>query len=99
MKNHLELPTELQAIERKFLTEIEDLEKQFFPRHAPTFTGIIEKKIAFLKEILSTIEANPTITSEELAAFVDHRVETEERALKNKKKYLNLKRFLTVFEF
>lgn len=49
------------------------------------FTRIIEKKIAFLKEILSTIEANPTITTRELAAFVDHRLETEERALKNAK--------------
>lgn len=52
MKYHLEWPTELQALERKFLTEIEDLEKQFFPKHAPTFIRIIEKKIAFLKDLL-----------------------------------------------
>jgi hypothetical protein len=29
MKYHLEWPTELQAVERKFLLEIEDLEKEF----------------------------------------------------------------------
>lgn len=84
MKYHLEWPTELQVLERKFLLEIEYLEKEFiYKKHAPTFYRIIEKKIAFLKEILSIIEANPTITLEELAAFVDHRLETEERALKN----------------
>jgi hypothetical protein len=62
MEHHLEWSNELQSLERKFLTEIEDLEKQFFPNHAPTFTRIIEKKIAFLKEVLSTIETNPKIT-------------------------------------
>jgi hypothetical protein len=36
MKYHLEWPTVLQALERNFLTEIEDSEKQFYPDHAPT---------------------------------------------------------------
>ncbi len=86
MKYHLEWPTELQAIERKFLLEIEDLEKEFInKKHADTFYRIIEKKIAFLKEYLGIVEANPTITLDELAAFVDHKLETEERALKNAK--------------
>ena len=85
MKYHLEWPTELQAIERKFCMEIEDLEKEFFPKHAPTFIRINEEKIAFLKEILSTIEANPTITTRELAQLVDQKLEKEERALKNAK--------------
>jgi hypothetical protein len=44
MRYHLEWPTELLALERKFLTRIEDLEKQFFPNHTPTFTHIIEKR-------------------------------------------------------
>jgi hypothetical protein len=44
MEYHLEWSTELQALERKFLAEIGDLEKQFHPDHAPTFTRIIEKK-------------------------------------------------------
>jgi hypothetical protein len=69
MEHHLEWSNELQSLERKLLTEIEDLEKQFFPNHAPTFTRIIEKKIAFLKEVLSTIETNPKIR--ELAQLVD----------------------------
>ena len=60
MKYHLEWPTELQAVERKFL-------------------------LAFLKEGLNTIEGNPTITLEELAAIVDHRLVTDGRALKKAK--------------
>ena len=58
MKYHLEWSIELQALERKLLAEIEELEKQFFPNHAQTFSRVIEKKIAFLKEVLSTMEAN-----------------------------------------
>jgi hypothetical protein len=86
MKYHLKWPTELQALERKFLLEIEALEKEFiYKKHAPTFYRIIEKKIAFLKDVLYTIEANPTITLDDLAAIVDHKLETEERALKNAK--------------
>jgi hypothetical protein len=85
MEYHLEWSTELQALERKFLTEIEDLEKQFFPSHAPTFTRIIEKKIGFLKEVLSRIETNPKITIRELAELVDQKLENEERALKHAK--------------
>ncbi|RPJ32164.1 MAG: hypothetical protein EHM25_01270 [Nitrosopumilales archaeon] len=86
MKYHLKWPTELQALERKFLLEIEDLEKEFiYKKHAPTFYRIIEKKIAFLKDVLNTIEADPTITLDDLAAIVDHKLETEERALKNAK--------------
>jgi hypothetical protein len=79
MKYHLKWPTELQALERKFLLEIEALEKEFiYKKHAPTFYRIIEKKIAFLKDVLYTIEANPTITLDDLAAIVDHKLETEE---------------------
>ena len=82
MKYHLEWPSELQTVERKFLTEIETLEKEFiFKNHSPVFYQIIETKIAFLKEYLSIIEANPTITLEELAGLVDQRLETEERAM------------------
>ena len=62
------------------------MEKEFiYKKHAPTFYRIIEKKIAFLKEVLNTIEADPTITLDELAAIVNHKLETEERALKNAK--------------
>ena len=51
MQYHFEWPTELQALERSFLLEIEELEKEFiYKKHAPTFYRIIEKKIAFLKE-------------------------------------------------
>ena len=86
MRYHVEWPTELQVLERKFLLEIEDLEKEFiYKKHAPTFYRIIEKKIAFLKDVLNTMETNPTITLDELAAIVDHKLETEERALKNAK--------------
>jgi hypothetical protein len=68
MKYHLEWPTELQALERKFLFEIEGLENEFvYKKHALTFYRIIENKIAFLKEVLNTIEANPTLTLDELA--------------------------------
>jgi hypothetical protein len=85
MKYHLEWSIELQALERKLLAEIEDLEKQFFPNQAPTFTRIIEKKIAFLKEVLSTMEATPNITTRELAQLVDQKLEKEQRALKRAK--------------
>jgi hypothetical protein len=85
MEYHLEWSNELQTLERKFLTEIEDLENQFFPSHAPRFIRIIEKKIAFLKEVLSTIETNPKITIRELAQLVDQKLEKEEMALKNAK--------------
>jgi hypothetical protein len=85
MKYHLEWSIELQVLERKLLAEIEDLEKQFFHNHAPTFTRIIEKKIAFLKEVLSTIEANQNITTRELAQLIDQKLEKEQRALKRAK--------------
>jgi hypothetical protein len=86
MKYHLEWPTELQALEIKFLFEMEDLEKEFiYKKHAPTFYRIIEKKIAFLKEYLGMMEANPTITLDDLTAIVDHKLEKEERALQNTK--------------
>jgi hypothetical protein len=62
------------------------LEKGFiYKKHAPMFCRIIEKKITFLKDVLNTIETNPTITLEELAAVVDHKLEAEERALANSK--------------
>jgi hypothetical protein len=85
MQYHLEWPDELQAIERKFLDEIERWEKELHLEHAPTFITIIEKRIAFLKEFLGIKEANPSISIEELAGLVDHKLETEERALKNAK--------------
>jgi hypothetical protein len=45
MKYHLEWPTELQAVERKFLLKIEDLEKEFiYKKHTPTFYRIIKKR-------------------------------------------------------
>ena len=82
MQYHLERSDELQAIESKLLDEIENSEKEIHPKHAPTFTAIILKKIAFLNEILGFVESNPSITTEELAALVDHKLETEETALK-----------------
>jgi hypothetical protein len=82
MQYHLERSDELQAIESKLLDEIENSEKEIHPKHAPTFTAIILKKIAFLNEILGFVESNPSITKEELAALVDHKLETEETALK-----------------
>lgn len=85
MQYHLEWSDDLQRIERKFLAEIESSEKEIHPEHAPTFIAIIEKRIALLKQILGFIEANPSITIEELDELVDHRLETEERALKNAK--------------
>jgi hypothetical protein len=82
MKYHFEWPDELQAIERKFLREIETLQKEFvYKDHNPMFYQIIEKKISFLKEYLGIMEANPTITLDDLAAFADHGLETEERAM------------------
>jgi hypothetical protein len=86
MKYHLEWPTELQTVELKFLTEIETLEKEFiYKEHSPVFYQIIETKIAFLKEYLGIMEANPTVTLDELAALVDQRLETEERAMDKSK--------------
>jgi hypothetical protein len=82
MRYHFEWPDELQTLERKFLTEIENLEKEFiFKDHSPVFYQIIETKIALLKEYLGIMEANPTITLDELAALVHQRLETEERAM------------------
>ena len=86
MKYHLEWPDELQTVERKFLSEIETLEKQFaFKDHNPLFYQIIETKIIFLKEYLGIIEANPTITLDELASLVDQRLEEEKRAMDESK--------------
>lgn len=86
MKYHLEWPSELQAVERKFLTGIETLKKEFvFKQHSAAFYRIIETKIALLKEYLGIMEANPTITLDELAALVDQRLETEERAMDKSK--------------
>jgi hypothetical protein len=85
MRYHLQWTNELQALERKFITEIESLEKGIHPEHGPTFTRIIEKKISLLRETLEIVEANPDITLEELAELVDHKLETEERAVKNAK--------------
>jgi hypothetical protein len=48
MQYHLEWPDELQAIERKFLDEIERWEKELHLEQVPTFITIIEKRIAFL---------------------------------------------------
>jgi hypothetical protein len=56
MQYHLEWPDELQAIERKFLDEIERWEKELHLEHAPTFITIIEKRIAFLDTFFTIIE-------------------------------------------
>jgi hypothetical protein len=82
MKYHLEYPAELQSVERKFLREIETLEKEFnYKEHSPMFYQIIEKKISFLKEYLGIIEANPALNLDDLAALVDQRLEEQERAM------------------
>jgi hypothetical protein len=83
MQYHIEWPDELHAIESKILYEIENSEKELHPNHAPTFTAMILKRIAFLNETLSIIASNPNITTGELASLVDHKLQTEERALKN----------------
>jgi hypothetical protein len=85
MQYHLEWSDELQAIEKKFLNEIESSKKELHPTHAPTFTTIIQRRIALLKEILGIIESNPNITVEDLAALVDHKLETQQTALQNAK--------------
>jgi len=82
MNYHLEWPDELQVVERKFLREIETLEKEFnFRDHNVLFTQIIETKVSLLKEYLGIIESNPTITLDELAVLVDKKLEEEERAM------------------
>jgi hypothetical protein len=83
MQYHIEWPDELHAIESKILYEIENSEKELHPNNAPTFTAMILKRIAFLNETLSIIASNPNITTGELASLVDHKLQTEERALKN----------------
>ena len=45
------------------------------------FHQIIETKISLLKEYLRIIEANPTITLDELSALVEKRLEEQERAM------------------
>lgn len=45
MQHRLQWSDELQELERKFLSEIESLEKEIHPEHGPTFTLIIEKKL------------------------------------------------------
>jgi hypothetical protein len=92
MQYHLEWSDELQAIERKLLDEIESSEKELHPKHADTFTAIILRKIALLNEILGIVESNPSITTEELAAFVDHKLEKEVAALENAKHILDTER-------
>jgi hypothetical protein len=96
MKYHLEWSDELQAIERKFLNEVESSEKELHPKHATTFILIILKRIAFLKEFLGIIETNPSITIEELARLVDHKLETEERKLKNAKNIFDTEKIVNV---
>ena len=72
----------MQRAVEYFLREIETLEKEFiYKDHNPTFYQIIEKKISFLKEYIGIIEANPSITLEELAALADQRLEEQERAM------------------
>jgi hypothetical protein len=85
MRYHLEWPDELQAIEKKLLDEVESSKKELHPTHAPTFTAIIQRRIDLLKETLGVIEANPNITVEDLAGLVDHKLETQERALQKAK--------------
>jgi hypothetical protein len=85
MQSNVQSSDELQAIKSKFLTEIEDSKKEIHPKHAPTFIQIIERRMGLLKEFLGIIEANPSITLDELAALVDHRLETAETAIQNAK--------------
>jgi|RhiMetdeSRZDD1v2_1073273.scaffolds.fasta_scaffold486863_2 hypothetical protein len=92
MQYHLEWSDELQAIERKLLDEIESSEKELHPKHADTFTAIILRKIALLNEILGIVESSPSITTEEIAALVDHKLEKEVAALENAKQILDTER-------
>jgi hypothetical protein len=85
MRYHLEWLDELQVIEKELLDEVESSKKELHQTHAPIFTAIIQRRIALLKETLGIIEANSNITVEDLAALVDHKLETEERALKKAK--------------
>ena len=95
MKYHLDWSDELQTIERKLLDEIESSKKELHPTHAPTFTTIIQRRIGLLKETLGIIEANPNITVEDLAALVDHKLETKEKALQNAKHVFDTDRIFT----
>lgn len=96
MRYHLEWSDELQAIEKKVLNEIESSKKELHATHAPTFTNIIQRRIALLKEILGIIESNPNITVEDLAALVDHKLETQQTALQNAKNIFDTDRIFTV---
>lgn len=80
---------------KKFLNEIEGSKKELHPTHAPTFTTIIQRRITLLKEILGIIEANPNITVEDLAALVDHKLETQQTALQNAKNVFDTDRVFT----
>ncbi len=53
MQYDLEWSDEIQAIERKLLDEIKNSKIELHPKHALTFTAIIEKRIELLRETLS----------------------------------------------
>ena len=95
MRYHLEWLDELQVIEKELLDEVESSKKELHPTHAPTFTAIIQRSIALLKETLGIIEANPNITVEDLAGLVDLNLETQERALQNAKNLFETDRIFT----
>jgi hypothetical protein len=95
MRYHLEWSDELQTIEKKFLNEIESSKKELHPTHAATFSTIIQRRIALLKEILCIIEANSNITVEDLAALVDHKLETQQSGLQNAKNVFDTDRIFT----
>jgi hypothetical protein len=95
VRYHLEWSDELQAIEKELLDEVESSKKELHPTHAPTFTVIIQRRIALLKETLGIIEANPNITVEDLAGLVDLNLETQERALQNAKNVFDTDRIFT----
>ena len=95
MQYHLECPNELPGIERKLLVEIERSKNEIHPSHATSFTVITENRIALPKEILGIIEDNANITQEELVDLVDHKLETEEKALNSSNNVLDTDRIFT----
>lgn len=95
MQYHLQCPDGIQAIARKLLLEIERSEKECHPSHAPTFTIIVETRIALLMEILSIVEDNLNITEEELVAIIDNKLESEEKALDRSNNIFDIDRIFT----
>jgi hypothetical protein len=76
----LEWSTELQAIERKLLAEIEDLEKTVLPRPCTNIYTYYRKEDSIIKRSTDMMEAIPNITTGELAQLLD-------KNCKNKRKH------------